>query len=90
MGGYKVITFNLLSVVSKSYYKCQLSVKFLGFCQLSVIFWPFVSCQLTPSRPSCSLVVVTPVCYPTFVLDCSLGKNELFAFIVRFFTLIPL
>ena len=32
----------LLTVVSKTEYKCQLSVK----------FWPFVSCQLTTSRPS--------------------------------------
>ena len=42
-----------MTVVSKTLYKCQLSVKccrlFVG-CQLK--FWPFVSCQLTPSRPS--------------------------------------
>ena len=40
----------LLSVLSKTDYKCQLSVKFSAICQL--LFWPFVSCQLSPSRPS--------------------------------------
>ena len=44
--------WSLLSTVSKSYCKCQLSLKVWGFCQLSVSFWPFVSCQLTPYRPS--------------------------------------
>ena len=42
-----------LSADSKIQGKCQLSVKFSAICQLSVKkFWPFVSCQLTPSRPS--------------------------------------
>ena len=39
-----------LSADSKNQGKCQLSVKFSAICQLK--FWPFVTCQLTPSRPS--------------------------------------
>ena len=36
-----------LSIVSKSYYKCQLSVKFCGFCQLSEIL--LAICHLSVS-----------------------------------------
>ena len=45
--------WRLLSIVIKSYNKCQLPVKFwLFFVSCQKLSWPFVICHLTPGHPN--------------------------------------